>query len=47
VTPRLAIEQLRALSAAWRQRGDVTVVGARLIGILEDVASGGRGSAQR
>jgi hypothetical protein len=47
VPPRLAIEQLRALSAAWRRRGDVTVVGARLIGILEDVASGGGGSAQR
>jgi len=47
VPQRPAIEHLRALSAAWRRRGDVTVVGERLIGILEDVASGGGGLPQR
>lgn len=47
VPQRPAIEHLRALSAAWRRRGDVTVVGERLLGILEDVASGGGGSPQR
>ncbi|MEI6240794.1 MAG: hypothetical protein WCR51_10420 [Planctomycetia bacterium] len=41
VPQRLAIERLREVTAAWRRRGDVTVVGERLFGVLEDVATVG------
>lgn len=40
VPQRLAIERLRELASAWRRRGDVTVAGERLIGILDDIAAG-------
>lgn len=37
---RLAIERLRELASAWRRRGDTTVAGERLLGILDDLAAG-------
>ncbi|MFM8496176.1 MAG: hypothetical protein ACKOEM_11735 [Planctomycetia bacterium] len=47
VPQRLAIERLRELASAWHRRGDVTVVGERLIGVLDDIAAGGAASPPR
>lgn len=41
VPERIAIERLRALTAAWHRRGDVTAVGTRLVGMLDELAAGG------
>lgn len=41
VPQRAAIERLRALSEAWQRRGDVTIVGRRLVSVLDELADGG------
>lgn len=35
---RVAIERLQELASGWQRRGDVTVAGERLIGVLGDIA---------
>ncbi len=46
VPRRGAIERLQELASGWQRRGDVTVAGERLIGVLDDVA-GADGSPPR
>jgi hypothetical protein len=45
VPQRAAIERLRALSEAWQRRGDVTIVGKRLVSVLDELAAGGHPAA--
>jgi len=37
---RSVVDQLRTVAAAWGRRGDVTAVGATLVGLLDDLTEG-------
>ena len=45
VPQRVAIERLRAVSEAWQRRGDVTIVGRRLVSVLGELAAVGNAAA--